>query len=500
MNKMNPNPLSLLVMLITFALSSTLVLAQKEGIDKAIERAEALSHFKFLASDELKGRDPARPEIDIAAYYIANQFEKYGASPLNSLNAYYQYVPFVASSPPTVGSMKWKGSKFKHGQDLLVLGGDDISGEFEMVVAGYGFEEDYANKDVKGKWVIVRVGAPNRMTPTELFKAGREKLAIAKSQGAIGLVEMYNVPTTPWGLLVNYLNKSQLTIDIDPENDDTLPYLWLKDLKGDIIKTIANGKNEMEIDIKGKINRKIRGRNVVAVIEGTDPQLKDEYVMLSAHYDHLGIGKPNAEGDSIYNGARDNAVGTSALLQAANYFGKNPPKRSILLCAWTAEEKGLLGSSYFADNPPLPLKQIVFNLNIDNGGYNDTSLVTVIGMGRSSVDHHISEAAKAYGLKAISDPAPEQGLYDRSDNVSFAKKGIPAPTFSLGFTAFDAEIGKYYHQVTDHVDNFDLDYALKYWKSYILSAESIANDPKKPLWVEGDKYENAAKELYGKDY
>jgi Zn-dependent M28 family amino/carboxypeptidase len=168
-----------------------------------------------------------------------------------------------------------------------------------------------------------------------------------------------------------------------------------------------------------------------------------------------------------------------------------------LLCAWTAEEKGLLGSSYFAENPPIALKEIIFNLNIDNAGYNDTSLVTVIGLGRSSADYHISEAAEAFGLKALSDPAPEQGLYDRSDNVNFAKKGIPAPTFSLGFTAFDQEVAKHYHQASDQFDNFDLDYALKYWKSYILSAEKIANDPKKPLWKEGDKYEGVSKALYG---
>jgi len=487
------------VILLVFTLVSTQGMAQKKNIDKVLGRAEALSHFKFLASDELKGRDPARPEIDIAAFYIANEFERYGARPINNLNGYYQYIPFVDSSPPVIGTVKWKGTSLNHGEDLLVLGGADISGEYDMVVVGYGFEEDYKNKNVKGKWVVARVGAPGRLSPTALFEAGREKLAVAKSKGAVGLIEMYNVPTTPWPMLVNYLNKPQLSIDIDPENNEAFPYLWVKDLKGNMIKSIDNGKNAMEVEIKGKINRKITGRNVVAVIDGTDPQLKEEYVMLSAHYDHLGIGKPNAEGDSIYNGARDNAVGTAALIQAANYFGENPPKRSILLCAWTAEEKGLLGSSYFADNPPLPLKQVVFNLNIDNAGYNDTSLVTVIGLGRSSADHHISEAAEAYQLKAIGNPAPEQGLYDRSDNVSFAKKGIPAPTFSLGFTAFDEEVGKHYHQASDQVDNFDLDYALKYWKSFILSAEKIANDPKKPLWTPGDKYESAAKALYGTD-
>ncbi|WP_304517602.1 M28 family peptidase, partial [Cecembia rubra] len=190
-------------------------------------------------------------------------------------------------------------------------------------------------------------------------------------------------------------------------------------------------------------------------------------------------------------------VGTVAVINAARYFAENPPKRSVLLCAWTAEEKGLLGSAYFSENPLIPLKQIIYNLNIDNAGYNDTSVVTVVGLGRTTADHLISEATAAFGLESITDPSPEQGLYDRSDNVNFARKGIPAPTFSLGFRAFDEEISRYYHQASDHVDDFDMDYAAKYWKSYILAAEKIANWKERPKWNAGDKYENAGKSLYG---
>jgi Zn-dependent M28 family amino/carboxypeptidase len=242
----------------------------------------------------------------------------------------------------------------------------------------------------------------------------------------------------------------------------------------------------------------VDGKNVVAWIEGTDPKLKNEYILLSAHYDHVGVGTPDAQGDSIYNGARDNAVGTVAVMNAAKYFAKNPPKRSILIALWTAEEKGLLGSAYFANNPLIPLNQIVYNLNIDNGGYNDTSRITVIGLGRTSADFLIEEAVSEFGVKAMADPSPEQGLYDRSDNVNFARKGIPAPTFSLGFTAFDDEINKYYHKAGDHVSSFDLAYAQTYWKSYILSAQKIANWDQRPIWKSGDKYEEVSKQLYGK--
>lgn len=472
--------------------------AQKQAIEASVERKEAISHFRYLASDELKGRDAMRPEIDIAARYIAEQFLRYGAKELPEADGYFQHVPLKVSAPPAFGELTLGNDTYVHGEDMLVLDGAELSGSYPMVVAGHGLAADLEGKDLAGKILVVRVGAPDRMTPSELFAAGREKMALAKSKGAVGIVELYNLPTTPWNLLVNYLNKPQLTLDNNPEEGEALPYLWVKDLSNKLIADIDQGKiKEAVINVEGKTNRKIAGKNVVAYIEGTDATLKDQYLMLSAHYDHIGVGQPNAEGDSIYNGARDNAVGTVAIINAAKYFAENPPKRSILLCAWTAEEKGLLGSAHYAANPLVPLNQVIYNLNIDNAGYNDTSIISVIGLGRTSADHLIEEAVAAYGIKAVADPSPEQGLYDRSDNVNFARKGIPAPTFSLGFTAFDEEITKYYHQLGDQVDNFDLDYAMLYWKSYLLAAEKIANTPDQPQWVSGDKYEEAARDLYG---
>lgn len=469
----------------------------KEAIEANFNERASISHFRFLASDELMGRDPIRPEIDAAARYIAEQYWKYGAKEIPGANGYYQNIPFRLSSPPSMGEVSLGDHTFSQGDDLLVLDGPSLAGSYELVVLGFGLEKDYEGKDVKGKIVVTNVGAPNRLSPSDLFAAGREKTALAKQKGAIGIIEMYNVPTVPWALVSNFLNRTQLTVDTNP-GEESIPYIWLRDLSNTQINAIGKGEiTQAKFNIAGKVNRSIIGKNVVAVIEGTDPVLKNEYVMLSAHYDHIGVGRPNAEGDSIYNGARDNAVGTVALINAARYFAQNPPKRSILLCAWTAEEKGLLGSAYFAENPLVPLNQIIFNLNIDNAGYNDTSIVTVVGLGRTSADHLIAEATAAFGLEAIADPSPEQGLYDRSDNVNFARKGIPAPTFSLGFTAFDDEISRHYHQPSDEVDSFDLDYAVLYWKSYLLSAENIANWSERPKWNEGDKYEEVSKALYG---
>ncbi|WP_288371309.1 M28 family peptidase [uncultured Algoriphagus sp.] len=475
---------------------SGLATAQQETIEKRFKDKEAIGHFTYLASDELMGRDPARPEMALAYDYIAKYLKKYKAQPIPGADGYFQNIPFRLSQPPKTGELMMGDSKFTQGEELLVLDGEAATGSYEVIDLGFGLEEDFAGKDVKGKVVITNVGAPDQMSPAALFALGRSKTARAQEAGAVALVERFNIPSIPWQLVANYLNRP--TMGIDQGESSNLPYLWVKDVENTLSKGISEGKvKNIQLNVEGKVNTKIEGKNVMAWIEGTDPELKDEYLLLSAHYDHVGVGTPDAEGDSIYNGARDNAVGTVAVMNAAKYFAKNPPKRSIILALWTAEEKGLLGSAYFAENPLIPLDQIIYNLNIDNGGYNDTEVITVIGLGRTSSDPLISQAVTEFGLEAIADPSPEQGLYDRSDNVNFARKGIPAPTFSLGFRAFDDEINKYYHKPGDQVDNFDLDYAVKYWKSYIRAAELIANDPSKPKWVAGDKYEQASKELYG---
>lgn len=241
----------------------------------------------------------------------------------------------------------------------------------------------------------------------------------------------------------------------------------------------------------------VKSQNVIGVVEGSDPTLRNEYVLLAAHYDHIGVGPASAEGDSIYNGARDNAVGVATVMAAGKYFADHPPKRSVLLALWSAEELGLIGSEYFAENPVVPLNQIIFNLNIDGAGYNDTSKITVVGLERTDAESFFRSSIQAFGLEAIPSPVPEMGLFNRSDNVHFARKGIPAPTFSLGFTAFDEDIQYYYHQPTDESDTIDFDYVTNYTRAYILSAEQIANAAEAPFWISGDEYEDEGVQLYG---
>jgi hypothetical protein len=484
------------IVLLLFAglVCSPALFAQKQDVEKRFASKDAISQFSYLASDALMGRDPIRPEMKMAYTFIAQELEKAGAKPLPGGNGYYQDIPFNLSSPPTKGSVQLGNFSFSQGQNLLVLEGSSFSGTYEVAEVGFGSVEEFAGKDLKGKIAISNVGAPNKFSPNQLFAEGRAKAKRAKEAGAVALIERFNVPSVPWQLVSGFLNRPQMGLDQGEASN--LPYLWVEDLKNQLTGTNLGNAT---LAIEGKVNRKIDGKNVLAMIEGTDPQLKNEYILLSAHYDHVGVGSPDETGDSIYNGARDNAVGTVAVLNAAQYFAKNPPKRSILFALWTAEEKGLLGSAYFTNNPMVPLNQVVYNLNIDNAGYNDTSIITVIGLGRTTADFLINEAVAEFGLTAKADPSPEQGLYDRSDNVNFARKGIPAPSFTLGFTAFDDEINKYYHKAADEVDSFDLNYAQLYWKSYILSAQKIANWSQKPQWTAGDKYEEVGKKLYGNE-
>ena len=230
-----------------------------------------------------------------------------------------------------------------------------------------------------------------------------------------------------------------------------IPYGWLREQDGKMAKELIEGKKlKITLSSSGYIRKRVKSQNVVGLIVGRDSILKNEYLVLSAHYDHVGTGK-NGGGafsakDSIFNGARDNALGVTALLTAVKGLSKEPPKRSVLFLALTGEESGLLGSKYYAENPLIDLNKTVFDLNSDGAGYNDIQSISIIGMGRTGTDEQIIEGAKAFGLKVIADPAPEQNLFDRGDNVSFARKGVPAVNFSPGITGFTNELMAYYHQ------------------------------------------------------
>lgn len=477
---------------------------EAELIEEAILRTDVEKNIYFLAADELLGRDTGTRELDIAARYIATWYQIYGVEFAEGYDSYFQDVPFERLRAPENITLTVADSTYQQSRDLVLMNSFRGDLDSEYIFLEYATEEELNEHDVEGKIVVSRAGLPNHTSPQQNFMTIAQKNEWAREAGVKALIELYTSPQFPWQILVNFLGGDRIDLDSsDPENDNPLPHFWMNGTISERVDFFSTSTGEeVTLNVEGPESETFTSRNVIGVIKGTDEQLKEEYILLSAHYDHTGVVDGHPEpitSEYIYNGARDNAVGTAGVMAAAKYFAKNPPKRSIILAAWTAEEVGLLGSRYYAENPMVPLEQTIYNLNIDGAGYNDTTKVTVIGLGRTEADDEMIAAADAFGLEAIPDPVPEQNLFDRSDNVNFAQRGIPAPTYSMGLTGFDDEINFYYHQPTDEPHTVNYDYVTSYIRSFVLAAQKIANRETAPFWLPGDVYEEAGIELYGKE-
>lgn len=480
--------------------------------EMSIGRETVEAQLRFLASDALQGRRTGSPGNDIAAHFIAAHLQSYGYKPAPGLNGYFQNLPLEQGTPPSQASLTIGNTEYQFKEDFVLMSGPATTmPKAEAVFAGYGWvdaasgHDDYKNLDIKGKIVFVVSGRPDASDPRAAFNSMDDKRRFAAERGAAALIELYRLPF-PWNFFSRYVGGESLRVSEGiKDNSANLVYGWLKEKQGttEITDLQAGKKIKVALTTSGYQTKAISSSNVVGILPGTDPVLSKEYILLTAHFDHVGVGRQGGgvttPTDSIFNGARDNAMGTVALLTAAAALAKERPARSVIVAAVTGEEIGLLGSNYFAEHPPVPLKDIIFNLNTDGAGYNDPAYIAIIGWGRTGTNAAIEQSASAFGLQIFPDPAPEQGLFDRSDNVSFALKGIPCLTFTPGLTSFDDTINKYYHQVADEADNVDMDYLLKYARAYAMSARLIANNPVRPKWAEGDKYEKAGKELYSQE-
>lgn len=471
--------------------------SEKEMVMETVKKTVIEGHIYFLADDLLKGRETGSLENKIAASYLANTLRGYGVKPIPSTKSYYQEVLLQKVSPPSIFELAMNGLPV---ENKVIIEASALNTKDDAVYLGHGLEEDYIGSDVEGKVVVVRGGSKEAKDARGAFGLRKTKMTLAKKAGAIGIIELIDAESNMWGFIDHNFNADRLEVAKEEESADRgFVYIWLQDENGGRATSFESDKKiPITLKMNGKSIQSISSQNIIGMVEGTDPVLKDEYIIYSGHYDHVGIGTADASGDTIYNGARDNAVGTTTVLSMAENLAKYPTKRSALFILFTGEEKGLLGSGYYVDHPILPLNQMVYCFNSDNAGYNDTSIATIVGLERTTAAKHIKNAASTFGLRAIDDPAPEQGLFDRSDNVHFAKKGIPAPTYSLGFTSFDGDVTKYYHQPGDEAETLDYDYLYKFFSSYVLAGRLIANDPITPFWVENDKYEMAGKKLYKK--
>ncbi|QMW01789.1 M28 family peptidase [Spirosoma foliorum] len=470
-----------------------------------MSRAEVEGHMRFLASDELEGRRTGEQGNRVAARYIAEQFRQLGLKPAVTTDGQHDYlqpITFERVKAASTATMIVGKDTLQLGKDILVMAGGPTSLSGEVMYIGYGLtdgEDGYKGRDVKGRILIAQGGSPEAKSPREIFGASAAKRKLATEKGAAALIELYS-EASPWGLVSQYLNREQMSIATPGASSTPIAHLWINNANNKY-KQLKEAGQRITLQTSGRQRVSAVSSNVAGIIEGSDPKLKDEYVVLSAHFDHVGVGKqggaPYQPADSIFNGARDNGIGTVAILEAAKALTLQRPSRSILVLALTGEEVGLQGSRYYAEHPLVPLKQTVFDLNTDGAGYSDTTVISIIGLERTGAKAEIEAGAKAFGLVVFAEPAPEQGLFDRSDNVNFAAKGVPAPDFAPGFKSFDAEIAKYYHQATDNPESLDFNYLLRFCQAYAHSARLIANRPTRPQWSAGDKYEAAAKALYG---
>lgn len=434
---------------------------------KAINDTAMAKHIAVLASDDFEGRKPFTTGETKTINYLKTEFEKLGLKPGNG-NSYFQEVPMVdVKSTPTNLTMKTAdggtSASLKYLDDFVAasrhLQKQVKIDNSQLVFAGYGIVapeykwNDYEGLDVKGKTVVVMVNDPGFLDST-LFKGktmtyyGRwtYKFEEAARQGATGVIIIHEdkAASYPWAVVRSGWSKSKLYLAAADDNKSrALLEGWITQ---DVAKTMFKmaGKSEDLMKQAGKkgfkpvdlglkvsltINNTIKrskSNNVVAVLPGT--KRADEYIIYSAHWDHLGIGEA-INGDSVYNGAVDNATGTAALLALADAFkkAKQQPERSIMFLAVTAEEQGLLGSEYYASNPLVPLNKTVADINIDAmGASGKTKDIIAVGYGQSELEDYLEAAAKKQGRIVVKDSNPSAGFYFRSDHFNFAKVGIPA--------------------------------------------------------------------------
>jgi Zn-dependent M28 family amino/carboxypeptidase len=515
-----------------------------------IDTSGLLTHIKVLASDAFEGRGPGTPGEDSTVNYLTRQFKQLGLQPGNPDGSYVQKVPMFGFTAQPKATFK-AGNKtinLNFPSDYVAVSrrfipNIDINNS-EMVFVGYGIVapeygwDDYKGLDVKGKTIVMLINDPpvtvsgndSKLDSTvfggkAMTYYGRwtYKYEIAAEKGAVAAIIIHE--TEPAGYPYEVVSGSWSRENFDISNKDknmskTAVEAWITTDKAKQLFTAA-GKNweQLKMDatkkdfrpvplnatanfsIKNKL-REISSQNVIAKLEGSDPKLKDEYVVYSAHWDHLGKDE-TLKGDQIYNGALDNASGTAGLLEIAEAYTKlaNKPKRSILFLAVTAEEKGLLGSKYYAENPLYPLNKTLANINMDVlNMYGPTEDVVVIGYGNSDLEDVLAEEAKKQNRHIVPEASPEKGSYYRSDHFEFAKQGVPALYAKSGVLARnqpsnyvqqwqDNYTANDYHKLTDEVrDNWNLKGALEDLRLFFKVGYRVANEKKYPVWRDKSEF------------
>ena len=486
-------------------------------------------YIKVLADDNMEGRETGSDGLRRAEAYIVEQLKMNGLEPAGS-DGFYQPVKFesreiVEKDSSAALVRDGKSEPLTLGEDVFFGTRADLAPEVEapLVFIGYGLKipeqnyDDLAGLDLKGKVVVIFAGSTAE-TPSALsahYQSAGERWKSLRAAGVIGVIAIPNPASMdiPWSRMTANRTHPSMAL-ADPQFDETEglklsmtvnPASAEKFFAGSghtFAEIAALGKDRkplprfplaVSIQAKAKIEKKaVESANVIAKLPGSDPALKDEYVVLSAHVDHLGIGAP-INGDKIYNGAMDNASGDAVLLDVAASLKKSPEKlrRSLLFVFVTGEEKGLLGSRYFSVHPTVPAKSMVADINIDMFlPLFPLKVLTVYGLQESSLGETVTQVAEARGIRVQPDQEPLRNGFIRSDQYSFIRAGVPSVTMKVGFALGSPEqriakdwLTNRYHAPSDDLNQpVDLSAAAGFEEIMRGLMIAVANDPQRPQW------------------
>ncbi len=503
------------------------------------------AHTKFLASDALEGRAPSTRGDRLALEYVATEMEAMGLQPAAPGGGWIQNVPLVAITPKVPATMTFTGAKgsvtLAYKTDFMAVPGvqkkEASVQDAEVVFVGFGIVapeyqwDDYKNVDVRGKILLMMNNDPE--DDPKIF-AGKTRLwygrwdykyEIAAKKGAIGAIIIHTTPSAGYGWNVIQSSWADEKYELPDEGSQRVAVKgWATDEASkriaalghqdlDKMRAAAGKRNFRPVPLGVKLTfaiessiRSVESGNAIGKIPGSDPALASQVVLYTAHHDHFGRKDEGARPgeDVIYNGARDNASGVAAMLSVAQGYMRLPkaPRRTILFASVTAEEQGLLGSEFLAKHPPVPPGEIAANINIDEVNiWGKTRDVSMVGLGKSSLDGPIREILALQGRVVKADPYPDKGHFYRSDQFNFAKIGVPAAYFDSG-TDFigkpagwgEEQIAAYekndYHQPSDEYrESWNLAGAVEDLQLDFYLGLRVANADAMPRWNKGDEFE-----------
>lgn len=552
---------SILLLLALLSCSALNPEGRMQNALNAISADTLLSEIKTLSSDDFEGRKPGSEGEKKTVGYMEDQFRKLNLKPGNPNGTFLQTVPLagIISKPSAEFTVAGKAVPAEFKKDYIAVSQHftpDVSvRDTDVVFVGYGVVapeygwDDYKGVDVKGKTIVVLVNdpqIPDPKDPTKLddtmFKGramtyyGRwtYKYEIAAEKGAAAVMIIHETPMAgyPFSVVVDSWSGENFTIQNPDNNAKTVPVqgwfaydkavqlfkaagLDLTKLKEDALQkdfkpvTLPGAKASFHIENR---LRKIESHNVIAKLEGSDSTHASEYVIYTAHWDHLGR-DTSLTGDQIFNGAVDNASGSAGLIEIARAYSKlfPRPKRSILFLSVTAEEQGLLGSEYYAENPLYPLKYTLADINMDGlNVWGPTKDMVLIGLGNSNLDDVATEVLKSHDRTVTGDAEPEKGFYYRSDHFEFAKVGVPAldPDSGSEYIGKPAGYGKEkrdyytehdYHKPSDEVKpDWDLSGAVDDLRVFFEIGNEVAEGDYYPLWNRGSEFKAKRDEMMKK--